>query len=84
MVAEKIINIEDTLIMSKQKLGKEDKSLRIFNPSKRVQAKLDEVEKSKVSFLPTPSSPGTSAKHGLQLSKIINNLNMSNKLRNKF
>ena len=36
LVAEKVINVEDTLIMSKQKLGKEDKSLKIFNPSKKV------------------------------------------------
>jgi hypothetical protein len=85
LVAEKFINVEDTLIMSKQKLGKEDKSLKIFNPSKKVQRKIDAIEKlNKVSFMPTPSSPNRSAKQSLQLDKVINSLQMSNKLRNKF
>lgn len=61
-----MINVEDTLVISKQKLGKEDKSLKIFNPSSKVLRDLGDVEKfGKVSFLPTPASPNRSAKHSL-------------------
>jgi hypothetical protein len=85
LVSKDVINVEDTLVISKQKLGKEDKSLKIFNPSSKARRGMEEAEKvGKVSFLPTPASPTRSAKHTLQLGNIINNLNDANKLRNRF
>ena len=67
LVDDDIINVSNTLTLSKQKPGEQDKNITVFNPPKKIRK-----NPSKVSFVPTPASPSKHTKH---LEKVIGNLN---------